>query len=140
MALDLKEGLDTMTSFQKSVSEPLVQQNQGDKTFEDVRILFTEGSGGIFKWVDSGLCGILKTVQILHSNLVDKLITIPQIVHLKLLTAQDDLIFEYELPLNFIHNAQITSQLTSIKTNYGQLIGFYFKNELDRKTFDGLLK
>ena len=72
-----------------------------EHVFANVRIFFTGEESNNYKWTDSGLIGWLKIVQIIYPNLKDKLVTIPPIVHLRLLNVLGEIMLEFELPINF---------------------------------------
>lgn len=107
--------------------------------FPDVKILFTsQQDGGKFKWVDSGLQGLLRVFYLVHPDLVDHYL-IPPIVHLKLWNPMNESIFEFELPLNFQFEPKLTSTFAAIHVDDNNWVGFVFTDEKHRKNFHNLI-
>ena len=87
------------------------------------------------KWCYTDMRGVLRVIQVKEADGYPVIIL--------QLTGQDDVgterdvVFEFELPVNFTLEPDLTSQFSAIAMTNGEYIGFLFSSFLDKEDFTG---
>ena len=105
--------------------------------FPHVKIFMTDidVASRRFRWTDTKLVGTLKlTVQSEVSGIPLASIKVTD-------GAEEESIFEYELPLNFTHDCNISNTFYAIKVGTNeQYFGFKMQNEVDKQSLTQKMK
>lgn len=109
--------------------------------FKNVRVYMTNkvDGGRVRKWSETGLKGILKIM------LLEEISGLP-ISSVRLTAVDNDgiernTILEYELPLNFKFDPELSSTFSAVQTHIqGEYLGFLFTSAKDRINFNRALE
>ena len=109
--------------------------------FPHVRVYMTENSEIVlsrYRWVDTQLIGTLKL------TVIGEIEQTP-LATIKILSSDDQLnegepIFEYEVPLNFKHECDLSHIFYTIKSPKEHYFGFLFENPCDKEAFCAKMK
>ncbi len=83
------------------------------ESFAEVRLLLTSEQNGSHKWIDTGLVGLLKVIQVVYQELQGK--AIPPIMHLRLCETSGICVFDYELSTNFGFEPKLAPMLAAVQ-------------------------
>lgn len=102
-----------------------------------MRILVTavDYSSHTHKWVDTQIKGSLRLVNIKHDDIIDMRGRIPPFTKLRIYNEEEDMIFEYELPISAQSEKNLNARLYAIKAIKGHWIGCLFASSGDKDKF-----
>ena len=104
--------------------------------FPNVTVLMTdriEGFTNQYRWTNTQLCGTLKLTA--QSEIEGVPLATIKVFDVDSQGTETEPIFEYELPLNFVHESELSNTLYAIKGIKGQYLGFLFENAIDKQAF-----
>ena len=93
--------------------------------FEGVGVYLTDkGFGTVHKWCNTEMFGALRLIQVHEAQ--DYPAVILQLTGTDAAGNERDVVFQYELPLNFRFDGDLTRTFSSIEFTNGEYVGFLF--------------
>jgi hypothetical protein len=88
--------------MQESDSDLFLTEHPYPGDYPHAALIYTaaDSSAKQFKWVDSTLRGTLRFYRIDYKDVRDFIVKIPPVVIIRLISLNDEILFEAELPLN----------------------------------------
>lgn len=103
--------------------------------FAGVGVYLTDkGFGTVHKWCDTEMFGVLRMIQVKEAN--DYPAVILQLTGTDAAGTEREVVFQYELPLNFTFEGDLSQYFSSIALSNGEYVGFYFQTDVDKETFN----
>lgn len=97
--------------------------------------LTSKTSFGTTRWVDTEIRGNLRLVKVVHNDLAAHPLYFVRVTATDSLGIEHDKVLEYELPLNFQCEPDLTHTFCSLNCIQGSHLGFNFKVDYQKQDF-----
>lgn len=99
--------------------------------------LTDKGWGMVHKWCHTEMVGVLRLIQVKECDEGGYPVIILQLKGADPAGIERDTVFEYELPLNFVFEQDLTRTFSALALTKGEWIGFLFDSPEDKDDFNG---
>jgi len=104
--------------------------------YQNVHIYFTaKGFQATHKWTNTDMSGVLRVIQVKEQDSYPVIML--QLKGQDSAGIERDTVFEFELPMNFVFELDLTRTFSAVGFTNGEYIGFLFDSYEDKEDFSG---